>query len=152
MSQPWTALFQFNRMPLMELNLQGISQELADSAPAEGVNSVAWVLNHVVNSRIWMLGTVLKSEYTPSIPQPKSLAEFVAAVDETQAAIGKAFEGVHDWNDPQIHPVTQATMPLEQIVGTFFMHEAYHLGQLGVARKLLGLPGALKNPTEKAMA
>jgi uncharacterized damage-inducible protein DinB len=152
MSQLWTDLFQFNRMPLMELNLQGITQELADRRPAEGVNSVAWILDHVVNSRIWMLGAVFKSEYAPSVPQPKTLAELVAAADETQAAMGKAFEAVSDWNDPQVHPVTQATAPLEQIVGTFFMHEAYHLGQLGVARKLLGLPGALKNPAEKTMA
>lgn len=84
MSQPWTSLFQFNRMPLMEHNLQDITQEMADRAPAEGVNSITWILNHVV--------------------------------------------------------------------GTFFMHEAYHLGQIGTARKLMGLAGALKNPAEKVHA
>ena len=152
MSQPWTSLFQFNRMPLMENNLQDITQELADRAPAEGVNSITWILTHVVNTRCWMLGAVLKSSYVPSVAEPKTLDQLRAAVEETQAAMAAAFDAVTDWNAEQLHPVIQVPAPLDQIVGTFFMHEAYQLGQIGVARKLMGLAGALKNPAEKVHA
>ena len=134
----------------MEQNLQSITQELADRAPAEGVNSITWILTHVVNTRCWMLGAVLKSSYQPSLAEPKTLPQLMAAVEETQAAMAAAVDAVTDWSETQNHPVLNAPAPLDQIVGTFFMHEAYHLGQLGVARKLLGLPGALKNPAEKA--
>ena len=150
MSQPWTSLFQFNRMPLMENNLQDITQELADRAPAEGVNSITWILTHVVNTRCWMLGAVLQSSYQPSMAEPKTLAQLMAAIDETQAAMAAAFDAVTDWSAQQNHPVMNTPAPLDMIVGTFFMHEAYHLGQIGTARKLMGLPGALKNPAEKA--
>jgi len=37
-------------------------------------------------------------------------------------------------------------------VGIYFMEEAYHLGQIGTARKLLGLPGAMKAPEAQAHA
>jgi uncharacterized damage-inducible protein DinB len=64
---------------------------------------------------------------------------------DTQAALNAAFSSA-DWDEPQFHPAFQATLPLVQIVGTLFVHETYHLGQLGTARKLLGLPGVIKPP------
>ena len=151
MSQPWTTLFTFNRQILLGKNLDGIDQALADRAPAEGVHSYTWILGHVLNTRRWMLGAVLNSSYAPSTAEPKTLPELLAAMDEAHEAMAAAFDGVKDWNAQQTHPVMQTPAPLQEIVGTFFMHESYHLGQLGVARKLMGLPGALKNPTEKAM-
>jgi uncharacterized damage-inducible protein DinB len=33
--------------------------------------------------------------------------------------------------------------PLEQVLTFLFMHECYHLGQIGLIRKLHGLPGAI---------
>jgi uncharacterized damage-inducible protein DinB len=152
MSQPWTSLFQFNRIPLMENNLQDVTQEMADRAPAEGVNSITWLLTHAVNTRVWLLGAVLKSSYVSSMPEPKTLEQLKAAFDETHAALAEAFDAVADWSAMQPHPVMQTPAPLDMIVGTFFMHEAYHLGQIGVARKLMGLAGALKNPAEKVHA
>jgi uncharacterized damage-inducible protein DinB len=146
MTQPWTTLFQINRAPLMALNLQGISQEMADRAPAPGVNSIAWILSHVVDTRRWMLKEVFHAPDPVATSKRGELAELVAAVDATQAALAAAFEAVPDWRALRPHPFLNAPAPLEEIVGTFLQHEAYHLGQLGVARKLLGLEGAIKGP------
>jgi uncharacterized damage-inducible protein DinB len=133
----------------MELNLRGISQDMADRPPAPGVNSVSWILSHVADTRRWMLGAVFQSSYEPSTPEPKRLAELMAAINDTQTAMDAAFDAVQDWGATRTHPIMNASAPLDMIVGTFLQHEAYHIGQLGVARKLMGLEGALKDAPEK---
>ncbi len=146
MSQPWTTLFTLNRQVLLARNLAGVTQEQADRPPAPHVNSITWILTHLVENRRWLLGTLAPSGERPAAPGARSLAQLEAAMDETQAALAEAFGAVADWREPRLHPALQAAMPLEEIVGTFLMEEAYHLGQIGTARKLLGLPGAMKAP------
>ena len=147
MSQPWTALFNINRDVLLEKNLADITQSQADRPPSDDVNSITWILDHILEYRHELLGDVLKSAYRPAATEPKTLAQFKAAVDDTQAALNTAF-GSADWEESHFHPAFQASLPLAQIVGTYFMHETYHLGQLGTARKLLGLPGVIKPPAK----
>jgi hypothetical protein len=110
------------------------------------VNSVTWILTHLVENRHWLLATVLRSGGRAQAAGPRTLAQLRAAMDEAQAALAEAFEAVADWNEPRVHPALQISAPLDQIVGSFLMEEAYHLGQLGTARKLLGLPGVMKAP------
>lgn len=145
MSQPWTALFSINRDFLLEKNLADVPQNQADRPPADDVNSITWNLDHILEYRHELLRDVLKSAYRPKATRPGTLAQFKAAMADTQAALDAAFSSA-DWNEPQFHPGFQATLPLAQIVGLYFMHETYHLGQLGTARKLLGLPGVIKPP------
>lgn len=152
MSRPWTALFSINRQILMERNLADITQRQADDPPAPRVNSVTWILTHLVDNRRWLLEAAFKSGCRPAAAGPKTLAQLMAEMDETQAALEVAFEAVPNWNEEQLHPATQTRMPLDQIVGIYFMEEAYHLGQIGTARKLLGLPGAMKAPQAQAHA
>ena len=152
MPQPWSALFQIHRAPMMELNLDGISQAMADRAPAEGINSITWILKHLVFYRRETLRMVTAAPAAPSASQPQTLPELLAALDALQAALGEAFEAVEDWAAVRNHPALDAPMPLDQIVGTFLSHEAYHVGQIAAARRLLGLPGVLKDPAELARA
>ena len=144
MPQPWSALFQINQNPLMALNLEGITQAMADRAPAEGVNSVTWILRHILAYRIEALTAVQTAPFKPARPEPRTLPELVAAIGEAQTALADAFDAVEDWTAVKSHPALPAPMPLEQIVGVFLSHDAYHAGQLAIARKLLGLPGAIK--------
>lgn len=146
MSRPWTPLFMVNRQVLMERNLADVTQDQADQPPAPGVNSITWILAHLVDNRRWLLGAAFGSQDRPAATAPQTLGQLMAAMDETQAAMAEAFDAVPDWDEQRIHPATQTWMPLDQIVGIFFMEEAYHLGQIGTARKLLGLPGAMKAP------
>lgn len=146
MSQPWTTLFALNRQVLMARNLADITQAQADQPPAPRVNSITWILAHLLENRRWLLRTLDRSGKPAAATGAWSLAQLEAAMDETQAALAEAFDAVADWREPRLHPAMQAAMPLEEIVGTFLMEEAYHLGQIGTARKLLGLPGAMKAP------
>lgn len=152
MSQPWTTLFTINRQVLMEKNLADVTQGQADGPPAPRVNSITWILTHLVDNRRWLLEAAFSNGRRLASPEPQTLPQLMAAMDETQAALEAAFEAVPDWNEARLHPATQTRMPLEQIVGTFFMEEAYHLGQIGTARKLLGLPGAMKAAQAEAHA
>lgn len=151
MSQPWTTLFALNRQVLMARNLADITQRQADQAPAPHVNSVTWILTHLLENRGWLLGAVTGSGGRPTAGGPRTLAQLQAAMDESQAALAEAFDAVEDWREPRLHPALQVPTPLEEIVGTFLMEEAYHLGQIGTARKLLGLPGAMKAPEATAV-
>lgn len=152
MPQPWSALFQINQNPLMELNLQDITQAMADRAPAEGVNSVTWLLRHILEYRIEALAAVQAAPFRLARPEPRTLPELTTAIGEVQAALAHAFEAVEDWAAVKSHPALPAPMPLEQIVGVFLAHDAYHIGQLAIARKLLGLPGVIKEPKKLAHA
>ncbi len=146
MSQPWTPLFSLNRQVLMARNLADVTQVQADQPPAPHVNSITWILTHLVENRRWLLATLHGTVERPPAGGSLDLPQLEAVMDETQAALAAAFEAVADWREPRLHPAMQAAMPLEEIVGTFLMEEAYHLGQLGTARKLLGLPGAMRAP------
>ena len=146
MPQPWSALFQIHRTPMMELNLDGISQAMADRAPAEGINSITWILRHLVFYRRETLRVVTAAPATQPASEPRTLPELLAALDELQAALDQAFDAVEDWAAVRNHPALDAPMPIDQIVGTFLSHEAYHVGQIALARRLLGLPGVLKEP------
>ncbi|GLH68063.1 DinB family protein [Geothrix edaphica] len=145
MTQSWAALFSINRDFLLEKNLADVTQSQADQPPADDVNSITWNLSHILEYRHELLRDVLKSAYRPTVTVPRTLAHFKAAMADTQAALDATFSSA-DWDEPQFHPGFQATLPLAQIVGMYFMHETYHLGQLGTARKLLGLPGVIKPP------
>jgi uncharacterized damage-inducible protein DinB len=146
MSQPWSALFLLNSQALMGLNLADVTQDQADRPPAPNVNSVMWVLTHVLQTRRWFLHAVFDAAGRPAKAEPATLGDIKAAMAETHEVMAKAFDAVVDWKEQRMHPLFQTLAPLDQIVGSIFMHEAYHLGQLGTARKLLGLPGALKPP------
>ncbi len=145
MSQPWTALFKLNREVLMEMNLMDVTQGQADRRPSADVNSITWILDHVLHHRHELLREVLNAPFRQTVLEPKALAEFKAAMDETQTALSEAFE-VADWEESRVHPAFPSPVPLDHLVGLLFMHEAYHLGQLGTARKLLGMPGAIRPP------
>lgn len=152
MPQPWSALFQINQNPLMALNLEGVTQAMADRAPAERVNSVTWILRHILEYRIETLAVVQPASSGSSRPEPRTLPEFAAAFDEVQAALARAFDAVEDWTAVKGHPALPAPMPLDQLIGVFLSHEAYHIGQIAIARKLLGLPGAIKEAKKLAHA
>ena len=151
MPQPWSALFQMNQAFLVELNLDGVSQAMAERAPAGNVNSIVWLLGHILAYRLDTLAA-LGAPLPASRPAPQTLDELRAAIGATQSALASACAAVEDWTAMRSHPSLPAPMPLEQLVGAFLVHEAYHAGQIAIARKLMGLPGTLKEPKELAHA
>lgn len=131
----------------MILNLEGVTQAMADRAPAEGLNSITWILRHVLAYRLEALAAVRPSS-APPLAIPTTLPELRAAMEETRSALGQAFEAVEDWQAARPDPARGLPTTLDEVVGLYLVHDAYHMGQLGTARRLLGLPGMIKSPTE----
>jgi uncharacterized damage-inducible protein DinB len=149
----WRTCFK-SSLAFLELNSAGLSDELAARRPAEGLASAAWILGHLVMTRRHILGLL----GAPPAPDPVwepygrrgdgvsgtlAYAELLAAFRATDAPLREALRAVPDWDRPTMNPGLKVEQPLEQVVAFLLSHESYHLGQLGVIRRLLGLAGAI---------
>lgn len=150
----WRTAFGDN-LRLLELNQAGLTEDLASKRPASGVASAAWIVGHLVAARrriIKMLGGSLPEEPAweqhyarggPGASAHLDWAGLVGAFRATDQVLKTAFQQLEDWDRPTLGPVLGTEQPLEQVLAFLFMHECYHLGQIGIIRKLHGLPGAI---------
>lgn len=140
---------------LLERNLEGLTDELAVRRPGPAAASPAWLLAHVYMTRRLILKLL-------EMPQPKEedlgtsgfrgsdgetvqvpFSELVRRFRATDELMKQAFMAVTDWERPSKNPDTGAEQPLEQTIAFLHMHESYHIGQIALGRKLLGLPGVI---------
>jgi uncharacterized damage-inducible protein DinB len=152
--QLWRSCFKLN-LRMLEMNSGGITDDMAGHRSAEGVSSAAWILGHLIYSRRSLIarlgGTVAdepvwKENYARGGSGEDShlgFATLCQAFNATDESIKAAFQGVTDWDLPTPNPFSGSDQPLEQLVAFLYMHECYHLGQIGLLRKLYGLKGAI---------
>jgi uncharacterized damage-inducible protein DinB len=150
----WRTAFG-NNLRLLELNGAGLTPELAARRSASGVASAAWIVGHLVSTRrriVKLLGgslpedPVWEQHYARGGPGIGAHLEWPALLEAfrgTDEVLKSAFQQVPDWDRPTTNPALGLEQPLEQVLTFLFMHECYHLGQIGIIRKLLGLPGAI---------
>ena len=150
----WRTAFG-NNVRLLELNGAGLTPELAAKRPANGVASAAWIVGHLVMTRqriLTLLGASLPEDPAwgkhyarggPGASAHLDWAGLVEAFRATDLALKAAFQALADWDRPTLNPAMGAEQPLEQVLTFLYMHECYHLGQIGIIRKLHGLPGAI---------
>jgi uncharacterized damage-inducible protein DinB len=150
----WRTAFG-NNLRLLELNGAGLTAEMAAQRSANGVSSAAWILGHLVATRrriVKLLGGGLPEDpawerhYARGGPGATAHLDWPAltgAFGAADQALKEAFLAVPDWDRPTTNPALGVEQPLEQVLAFLYMHECYHLGQIGVIRKLHGLPGAL---------
>jgi uncharacterized damage-inducible protein DinB len=150
----WRSAFG-NNVRLLELNGAGLTPELASQRSASGVASAAWILGHLVTTRrrlARLVGgdvqedPVWEQHYArggPGTNAHLSWPDLVEAFRSTDQALKAAFQELADWDRPTLNPALGIEQPLEQVLAFLFMHECYHLGQIGIIRKLHGLPGAI---------
>lgn len=150
----WRTAFGSN-VRLLELNGAGLTEDLASRRPASGVASAVWIVGHLVSSRrriVKLMGGAIPEDplweqhYArggPGASAHLGWAELVAAFQAADQALKEAFLAVEDWDRPTVNPALGMEQPLEQVLAFLFMHECYHLGQIGIIRKLHGLPGAI---------
>ena len=150
----WRTAFGGN-IRLLELNGAGLTEDLASKRPASGVASAAWIVGHLVLARrriVKMLGGSLPEEpvweqnYARGGPGASAHLDWAGLVEAFRASdegLKVACQQVADWDRPTLNPALGAEQPLEQVMAFLYMHESYHLGQIGIIRKLHGLPGAI---------
>ncbi len=135
--------------------LHGMTQAQAEARPADGGNSALWVAAHMVKARYGLLkrfGAERPNPLPAELMNAKGIDEVKAwpAVADVLAAWTDASRGLRD-RLPQLtpqqwdEPVDVRFPAFEQtqfgVLVFMVQHDSYHLGQLSMLRKVLGMPG-----------
>lgn len=129
---------------LLTKNLDGVTDALATARPGDG-NAIAWSLGHIVYWRqavlgmlggrpVWNDGDAEGFKGTSrALPASidKSWADITDAYRESHARVMAAL----DAGDPEPETVKGLTQ--------LQCHETYHVGQIALARRVVGLPGVI---------
>jgi uncharacterized damage-inducible protein DinB len=148
--------FRFNQMMLTRL-LADVSQDDSLRPPHAGVNCINWMLGHLLATRgelLQELGAdhewrtrLLKvyndkqENFRDSPFQISELKELLEASLANLIATLRAFEPkLKEHAESFPHLLPEGGNWADR-VGAFICHEAYHIGQIGLARRLIGKPG-----------
>ncbi|MDD5089009.1 MAG: DinB family protein [bacterium] len=148
--------FQFTQLTLSR-NLDDVTEEESLVVPEGSENSINWLLGHVLAARAQLL-RLLGAEsgwsedqillYSPEnrerfAREPMAISRLKSALDDSQRAIEAALRDF----EPRLSEST-GRKPLfgegETVLHRLLFlacHEAYHAGQIGLTRRLLGKPG-----------
>jgi len=147
---------------VLERNLAGITNEDSLRPPQAGGNTMNWIVGHVVRTRnqaLRLLGaTPLFDDADfeaygagPPATRPLPLDELKRRFDALGPSLDAALKNTSPQHLSAAAPFSPTGNP-DETVGTLLasiaFHEAYHLGQTGLSRRLLGRVGALLAPGE----
>jgi uncharacterized damage-inducible protein DinB len=150
--------FQFGFAPrAVALNIEGVSEEDARKRPTGGGNSINWVVGHIISSRQGVL-TLLGAEPTwprettdayargtsGDIPAAAELplSRLLEDLSATTPIIVERLEALS--GEELAAPSSNPEQTLGQRLAFLVFHESYHVGQLGLLRRLIGKPGAIR--------
>ena len=146
---------------VLKVNTEGLTEGETLRRPTPGGNCANWVVGHLLRSRKFLLEFLECDWALPDgaaevyhrgssgdddgrfIPFP----ELRRMWEETHGLLMKALAGLTDEQlAAEVQPLGDFSKPdtrLRRILFLYF-HETYHLGQLGLLRRLLGREGAIK--------
>ncbi|MCB2213163.1 DinB family protein [bacterium] len=136
--------------------LKDVTPELALTRPPNGGNTIHWILGHILAERLEAVSrndspipdTVpdLSNYTTGSTPEENPVLSF----DELKALIPLSFDLINRMLDSLNENALNATID-STILGqpptraqdlfVYTQHEMYHIGQISLARRVLGMPG-----------
>ena len=140
---PIQKLFSSNER-LFKINFEGITHE--DSLKEMyNCNSANWILGHLVYSR----NAILSPLGLPSVGDEKMKEVYARGVTHPDMSKAERLEILKKMYEDSQQSIMQGVEKvkeenlLEQLTFLGF-HEAYHIGQIRLIRKLLGKEGAIK--------
>jgi uncharacterized damage-inducible protein DinB len=138
----------------LELNVEGLSHEDSLIQPPRGGNCLNWVAGHVVANRNFILGLVGEQPiWSEADAEPykrgsapitdgsrarkfeQIVADFARSQERLRAALGKISE--QDLEQKKGNETVGDSLRFLQF------HEAYHIGQMGLLRRMAGKEGAI---------
>ena len=146
---------------VLRMNLQGVSHEESLVRPQAAGNSLNWVVGHllcVYNNVLPGLGQApvmltdrLKRYDRGSDPiaddEVLDFATLQTSLDEAMGRFDAGLEGLSaealDAKAP-FSPTNNPEETLRSLMGTVLFHQAYHTGQTGILRRVIGKPGAIR--------
>ncbi len=146
---------------VVQLNIEGLTHEESLIAPTGGANCLNWVLGHLVciyNEMLPILGQEQVIEgaqldrysrgSAPSLSAAEAIAleKLVEAWDEASKSINTGLKTLTADLLNQPAPYSPGKNPDETVrtlLTTVLFHQAYHAGQTGVLRRVIGKEGAI---------
>lgn len=159
-TETFVAQLGFNRWALTA-NVGDLSHEESVVCPRPAGNSVNWTVGHLVATRNRLLQGIGASPVwgedddapygTASEPwrdgsRAKPFPEVLAAFERSQEAVAQALGRLSAEDlagSAPFSPGGRENETLGSLLTSFCCHEAYHVGQTGLLRRLLGRPGKL---------
>ncbi len=137
----------------LQQNLLGFNSQTSVRAPTVGGNSAAWLLSHIVAARqmplvlsgqqaIWNQESINRWARSPAplgTDESTDWDQLHLDLDLTQDALTAALAKLKDSDLERSTPAG----PLGNALAFLATHEAYHVGQLAMLRRALGMPGVL---------
>ncbi len=147
MNEEVKTLFSYNNLALNK-NLGGISQQDSLQEPDAGGNCINWILGHMVVTRDFLLHTLrLKQMCDENITKlyvrgsdpiksenAEDLQTLLKIYNDSQEKIMKALD------EKDLKGDAEKT----ETVASLGFHEAYHIGQIGILRRVIGKIGVLQ--------
>lgn len=133
--------------------LEGVNDTDANTRNSEQINHIKWVAGHLLNSRVSSLSKVTGlphddsyiaqfargSALEPGANYPP-LSQIIGKWNETASGLSNALAHVPDEvlaaPSPSKAPIADDTV--RGLLSFLLSHEAYHIGQLSILRKLAG--------------
>ncbi len=140
----------------LHVNIAGVTEDEALHQPDSAGNCLNWTLGHIVASRNGVLHALGRDLYwTPeeaarykrgSDPitgpgQGRSFQRLVQDLDQSQGRILAALDSVTEADLQKPH---NEKMAVGEWISFLHFHEAYHVGQTGLLRRIVGKEGAIR--------
>jgi len=147
---------------IFQLNSDGVTHEESLHQPAESGNCLNWIAGHLVtayNSILPSLGeeqiwdearTEVYKRGSEPLADPGNAVEFAEIVDAyatVHERVMRGLGGLTPERSSEPAPYSPGNNPdetLGSLLHLIAFHQAYHVGQLGVGRRLVGKTGAIK--------
>jgi uncharacterized damage-inducible protein DinB len=145
---------------MIEVNVEGMTAEQSLAQPSPGGNCANWIVGHLTNVQngvmqvigqtpVWESDQLANAGWEPITGQREAIAwdtmrdRMLGSRDRCVAAISSLGDAQMAEQVP--HPFGGSTSRAE-LLSLLAFHQAYHAGQLGLARRVAGLEGAVKGP------
>ena len=141
-------------------NVEGMTAEQSLAQPSPGGNCANWILGHMTNVQngvmrlvgqgpVWESDQLSHAGWEPITSRTKAIA-WETLRDRILDSRERCLTAISNLSDEKMadevpHPFG-GTTSRGQLLSTLAFHQAYHAGQLGIARRIAGLEGAVKGP------
>ena len=146
-----------------EANLDGMTAGASLARPEGGGNCANWILAHLVVVHNGVMGVLgqdpvwdddgLDRVRRGPISGPDEALDWDELRERFLGSCERCLAAVRALTDRELaeemtDPFGEVTSRAE-LLTTLAFHQAYHVGQLGLARRVAGLPGAIRGPDQE---
>lgn len=145
----------------VDAHVAGLSQDDSLASPAAGGNCANWILGHLTNVQNQVMALMgaepvwgdpgLDRNWNDPVLSPDEAFDFEAMRDAFLASRDRCLAAVAGLSDDELardglpHPFG-GTTSLGGLLALLAFHQAYHAGQLALARRVAGHEGVFKQP------